>query len=383
MFPFGAFARNGDILQVPFIGSYQIRFTVDQGFGGVGHQNFIEMNPVTMDCSFSDDSNRTASGEIDTTDTPGNSDDLYEHLGRFCPIFNNMVGAQMVDDYSTAGNYGALWRYRFATRLFDYLTVQSPASDYKPHEDPRVYGANGFVAGMNVVQNSDLPAANPAGVFNDLNPQAAGAAAANSENTLGVEGLVNINTAPWWVIASLPLVPANMQVGDTNNNGFDDRVESLAKQIVNWRDDPTGPHGPFRSIFDLNRVPAAAASPPTMPQAVPAFKDAITTWGGAADPDDLQGDVSPHNPVGVTPLPVDNARNDFEEQFMMLNRISNLITTRSDSYTVYIIVQGWRNAGTDKPELVVQRRAAMIIDRSRITGGTGGAEPIRIPVSTN
>ena len=35
----------------------------------------------------------------------------------------------------------------------------------------------------------------------------------------------------------------------------------------------------------------------------------------------------------------------------MVTRLSNLITTRSDSFTVYIVVQGWRNAGTATPEL--------------------------------
>jgi hypothetical protein len=45
---------------------------------------------------------------------------------------------------------------------------------------------------------------------------------------------------------------------------------------------------------------------------------------------------------------------------------SNQFTTRSDSFTVYILLQGWRNIGTATPELVVQRRAAAIIDRSTV-----------------
>jgi hypothetical protein len=74
----------------------------------------------------------------------------------------------------------------------------------------------------------------------------------------------------------------------------------------------------------------------------------------------------------------DDVRRDFEEYFLMLNRISNLITTRSDSFTVYILVQGWRGIGTTKPELVVQRRAAFIQDRSPLTA-TNGA----LPAATN
>jgi hypothetical protein len=58
---------------------------------------------------------------------------------------------------------------------------------------------------------------------------------------------------------------------------------------------------------------------------------------------------------------------DFQEQNLALARVSNLITTRSDSYTVYVLVQGWANAGTAGAKLVVQRRAAFIVDRSGMT----------------
>jgi hypothetical protein len=78
----------------------------------------------------------------------------------------------------------------------------------------------------------------------------------------------------------------------------------------------------------------------------------------------------------------------------MINRISNLITTRSDSFTVYIVIQGWRNAGAPvtsdpnppvtgdpkAPQLVVERRAAFIIDRSNVTGSPGAADPRKTPV---
>ena len=40
------------------------------------------------------------------------------------------------------------------------------------------------------------------------------------------------------------------------------------------------------------------------------------------------------------------AGGDFEEQFLMLNRMSNLITTRSDSFTCYVVLQGWQSPGT-------------------------------------
>jgi hypothetical protein len=57
-FPFGAFAREGDILQVPFIGAYQIRDAADPTTSRITDPNFWEMNAVTMDCSFVDDQAR-------------------------------------------------------------------------------------------------------------------------------------------------------------------------------------------------------------------------------------------------------------------------------------------------------------------------------------
>jgi len=63
----------------------------------------------------------------------------------------------------------------------------------------------------------------------------------------------------------------------------------------------------------------------------------------------------------------DNVRFDYEEQFLLMNRISNLITTRSDSFTAYVLVQGWRGAGTPNPELVVQRRRAFVADRTGLS----------------
>lgn len=71
--------------------------------------------------------------------------------------------------------------------------------------------------------------------------------------------------------------------------------------------------------------------------------------------------------------------------FLALNRISNLITTRSDSFTVYVLVQGWRNAGTANPELVVQRRVMFIADRSSVhpIPGTSGHTPMHVVTIPN
>jgi hypothetical protein len=75
---------------------------------------------------------------------------------------------------------------------------------------------------------------------------------------------------------------------------------------------------------------------------------------------------------------------DFEKRFLNLTRISNLLTTRSDSFTAYILVQGWRNANSsdlnNPPQLVVQRRAAMLIDRAGVTKDNREPRTMLIPV---
>ena len=101
------------------------------------------------------------------------------------------------------------------------------------------------------------------------------------------------------------------------------------------------------------------------------------------DADDFDGDFSPYNytiAAAATP-PGDGVFYDFEEKFTLLNRVGNLITTRSDSFTVYIVVQGWRTStiGTSNPELVVQRCAAFIADRSAITAKTGSLKITNVP----
>src|SRR5262249_8317118 len=158
---------------------------------------------------------------------------------RFCPIENSTDPTNKdtteVDDYwlTDLGVFGTYdetltsgckrWMYHFATRLFDYLTVHSPATDYKPNVDPNKY------AGQKVaVQNGADKASDP------FNPVAA-AQNVGGEDTVGVEGLININTAPWWILATLPMLPDDLAGADADNDGFPDNTELLAKQIVAWR----------------------------------------------------------------------------------------------------------------------------------------------------
>ena len=76
-FPFGGFARNGDILQVPFIGSYKLQTPAQ-----VNTINFMEMNPVTMDSMMALSAAQMNWNETqtDTDTTTGNCDPIQKLL---------------------------------------------------------------------------------------------------------------------------------------------------------------------------------------------------------------------------------------------------------------------------------------------------------------
>jgi hypothetical protein len=373
-FPFGGFARNGDILQVPFIGAYTIREP-----GAARDTAVIEMNSLPMDAGLADDEDATNDGNPATPDT-GVVTELREQLGRFCPVGNPQAGVGLRGDYeplpfpppkTTAAVYDAArarYRYQWAMDLFDHLTVESPSDDLMPDVDREIGDPR-----IAPTPPPKYPGTPPALVANEVQTVAndkdgppmdtglANSPAGSSEGKVPVEGLININTASPKVLSALPMVldPATGAV-DTNLNA------ALAQAIVDYRDGnaatTTDPNGPFRTIYDLYKVPLFYQRQ----------LDVLT----AGDPDDLAGDISP---LGTGATGSDGVRFDFEERFLLLNRISNMITTRSDSYTVYLLVQGWQDAGTATPTLRTQRRLAFIVDRSRITPNSPQLSPIPVP----
>jgi hypothetical protein len=144
-------------------------------------------------------------------------------------------------------------------------------------------------------------------------------------NETRIKGRININTAPWFVIAQLPWVSYHTPNYD------------LARAIIDYRDNS----GPFKSVGELMRV---------------------------MDPNMLRSfDYYAHDGNDLLTLPdltpADGAIDDFEERDVIFARISNLVTVRSDVFTAYILVR----IGADGP----QKRVVAIFDRSGVTP-TGG-----------
>jgi DNA uptake protein ComE-like DNA-binding protein len=278
---------------VPFMGAYRINT-----FGAA----MVELNSVSMDSFFAEDS--------DTTN------DTDEEVGRFCPL--------------TGSN-----NYDWAQDVFDYFSAtQNPNKDFLPNVDATLADTSVTPA---------IPARYPGGVAPAPVRNTSSSAANSGEDEVPNEGLININTAPWKVLARLPML------SDPAAN------ELLAKAIETHRNT----NGAFTNVFELYNV-AGFVNP-----------------GG--DPDDDAGDFSP---LGAG---TDGVSNDFEQKYLLLNRISNLVTTRSDSFTVYIVVQAWQDANdagntypTRRPVLLDERRAAFIVDRSGISQTNNTAAALKL-----
>jgi hypothetical protein len=358
-FPFGAFPRNGDMLDVPFIGAYRMRVvdlptpatnpptyifsdpytTPPLTFTDGSH--FLELNSLPVDCSFADDGDTTAGQQT------------IEQIGRFCPLYARPTPPPInYPDY-----------YAWARNLFDYLTVQSNSDNYMPNYDA---GVNDPTLPANPIVNKYPLGSGGAPPTIPTQVQNADATAGNStmQDNVGVDGLININTASWKVLSMLPMIPGN----PLSN-------ENLAKAIVTYRDGPpggAGGHGPFMSIFDLNEVLDVGTA---------GFQNAegSLTLTAVTSTDRILTPPDPNFPnISGTP---NNMGEDYQSDFAVLDRISNLITTRSDTFTVYIVVEGWQNAvlpgqvpynpaaatPMPVPTLKVLRRFSFIADRSAIS----------------
>ncbi len=183
-------------------------------------------------------------------------------------------------------------------------------------------------------------------------------------NELKIPGRININTAPWYVIAQLPWVSAH-----TPNY-------ELARAIVAYRDklDLSSSIPPGPDYYRLG-APNSRASETGVPNVRENFGFAsigelnFVIAGGnnysiqrsEPDGDDLAGfpDLTTEGP-GLG----DGVEDDFEERDVIFSRISNLVTVRSDVFTAYILIR----IGNDGP----QKRSVAILDRSDFyPGGTG------------
>jgi hypothetical protein len=167
-------------------------------------------------------------------------------------------------------------------------------------------------------------------------------------NETRIKGRININTAPWFVLAQLPWVSYR-----TPNY-------ELARSIVAYRDKTIGPGnidyslrpGPpgFRNIGELIDVNNGLND--------------VNSMGYYA----CKSTTAPIPTVLLTPK--DGVGDEFEERDVIFSRISNLVTVRSDVFTAYILVR----IGQNGP----QKRVIAILDRSNVTPAGGKVKIVAI-----
>jgi hypothetical protein len=419
IFPYHGYQRDLDIMCLSYAGPYRIHLAS-------GANTLIEVNAVTMDLAFAEDT------DVDTDEAaPGNvanGSQFFENIGRFAPVFvppSAQTAGRFINDFQNTADpilsYNHLTtafdgtdaatidqttthRYRWTNKLTQYVGVRAPHDDFTPNvanpaytayrpEDP---GQGPGIWMHPTQQRLGTQAGNRSNTHTEkthslippYNPptpagQSDNVAHAYSEDTIPIYGLININTAPARVLGALPWLPPVVNVSGqvshldvihyqspAHPSGFylgpkrtgDPDIadnEQIGQIIEDYRDgvwDPGSnnwypgfePKGPFVAIHDLYNIGA--------------FRQIQQVILLGTEPSNAQGDYSPKQSANT-----DGVRFDFEEQFLMLNRVSNLITTHSDAFVVYIVVQGWVRVGTANVETVVERRTAFIVDRSNVT----------------
>lgn len=171
---------------------------------------------------------------------------------------------------------------------------------------------------------------------------------------LAAPGAPNYGATPWSYAARVP--------GLREDNSISDRADLGVVAME-------APRG-FRSLGELLNVryedPAGNTSLHNITKlAENAGADAQSEWARVL----IEGRAYPR----TAPTDSDGIENDYDERLAIFNAISNIATVRSDTYAVWFILHGYREADVtglaDEDPMVpsIRRRYLMILDRSNVT----------------
>ncbi|MCP4709932.1 MAG: helix-hairpin-helix domain-containing protein [Planctomycetes bacterium] len=202
-----------------------------------------------------------------------------------------------------------------------------------------------------------------------------------------VPGRININTAPWYVIAQLPWITPDLAHAIV---GFRDKknlellpIYGIGSGVPNYTlgrgiattgaaSGNINENRGFRNIAELMQVVVPDPNHPIPPSASVYVKNTdlrlFDIRQRRYDKDGATGELYPRNTALDNPainddairgdFSADSLGEDFEERDLIFQRISNLVTVRSDVFTAYILVR----IGRDGP----QKRMIAIFDRSNV-----------------
>ncbi|MCK5565176.1 MAG: hypothetical protein KAJ07_08005 [Planctomycetes bacterium] len=234
------------------------------------------------------------------------------------PEFFNQIKTQTngLDVPAVAPNLAAgridLMNPDFAN-IFKYLTVFNPAGDGIDNDGNGISDLDPATDGIDNDGDGFIDAADP-----ELNEIFANF---GEYTELAVAGRININTAPWFVIAQFPWMQHSLTL-----NWYD-----RARAIYYDRDT----NGAFTNIADIMRV---------------------------TDVRSLGTDTNANSDITGPDFISDTFTDDLEERDLIFQRISNLVTVRSDLFTAYILVR----LDVNGP----QKRMIAIFDRSKVFSPT-------------
>ena len=364
-YPYGGFARDGDALGVPFVGGYRL-----EGAAGTA-ADFVSLN---LDLAF-------AGAE---TATAGNAGHFYEHA---------VAGAAdnwAVDffDYLAAFNTPGEDRFPFVDQR--YFPVTDPASPYvNLYADPTLNARNSadplWVASATSLASfgggTNPPTAPSAmtRLFFGANP-----ATTPPLNAVGfdvglndydeafypVEGLINLNTAGVGILKTLPLAvnaTGNVTAGAETaaaDSLFTGRYQQANRMEYAGSPTPVTPTGtetvPLRSLFTLLDFGDTVLDTTANPVLVNRSANGDITGRLSVD-----GSVT-DDTTNFYDIPGAAAAGDYEQYAQTITRLSNLTTLRSDSFTVYLVVQAWQLQPTlsdPRARLMREQRTAFTVDR--------------------
>ncbi len=175
---------------------------------------------------------------------------------------------------------------------------------------------------------------------------------------LAIAGRININTASFYVIAQLPWMQ------DTTLANNDVNKLKLAMAITAYRDliDLSGYGGGAPNYSDRATATGLIPAPPVGPgftqigELLNVTQPLSGTYDQWYDFRRFEKDaVGSAVPMDFT---ADAVENDLEERNILFQRVSNLVTVRSDVFTAYIAIR----VGEEGP----QKRVIAIFDRSKV-----------------
>ena len=230
----------------------------------------------------------------------------------------------------------------FHRNVFQYLTVFDPTRDFIDNDSDGL-GTDLDSDGFLDIYEADL-------------------------DEVKIPGRININTAPWYVIAQLPWMTNEIAQAIV---AYRDKL-ALELGVVDYSTSLWGPPDDFKTRkfgMDLQQIDPDVREEPGFASIgellnVTHNLSGTRLYNPLYDVRKLSREAIANDLAGFPDLTTygpglgDGIADDFEERDVIFSRISNLVSVRSDVFTAYILVR----IGADGP----QKRVIAILDRSGV-----------------